>query len=49
MSEEIPTVRTGQGSTKLSRAEFERRYQTQFMDSTFDSARPEVQRLSELA
>lgn len=49
MSEEIPTVRTGQGSTKLPRAEFERRYQTQFMDSSFDSARPEVQRLTELA
>lgn len=49
MSEEIPTVRIGQGSTKLPRAEFERRYQTQFLDSAFDAARPEVQRLTEIA
>jgi multimeric flavodoxin WrbA len=49
MNEETPTVRIGQGSTKLPRAEFERRYQTQFLDSAFDAARPEVQRLTEIA
>jgi multimeric flavodoxin WrbA len=54
MSEEndetaTPTVRTGQGSTKLSREEFGRRYKAQFDDPAFDAARPEVNRLTSIA
>ena len=49
MSDEAPTVRTGQGSTKLSRAEFERRYRAQFVDPAFDAAKAEVERLTSIA
>ena len=49
MSTEIPNVRTGQGSTKLSRAEFERRYRAQFVDPAFDAAKLEVERLTSIA
>ena len=41
-----PSVREGQGSTKLSREEFERRYQEQFHDPAFDAARTEIARLT---
>ena len=44
-----PAVRTGQGSTKLSREEFGRRYHVQFDDPAFDSAKGEIERLTELA
>lgn len=49
MSTELPTVRTGQGSTKLSRSEFEHRYRAQFSDTAFDAAIPEVDRLTAIA
>lgn len=49
MIDETPEVRTGQGSTRLSRSEFERRYQTQFVDLAFDAARAEVDRLTGIA
>ena len=49
MSTETPEVRTGQGSTKLSRAEFEQRYRAQFADPAFDAAKPEVERLTAIA
>jgi len=44
-----PRVRTGQGSTKLSREEFTRRYQAQFYDPAFDAARSEIERLTSIA
>ena len=49
MSTEIPTVRTSQGSTKLSGAEFELRYQAQFVDPAFEAVQPEVERLTTIA
>ena len=49
MSAEAPKVRTGQGSAKLSRAEFERRYRAQFVDPAFDAAKAEVKRLTGIA
>jgi multimeric flavodoxin WrbA len=45
----IPTVRTGQGSTKVSRSEFERRYQEQFYDPAFDGAKNEIMHLTNVA
>jgi len=41
-------VRTGQGSTKLSRKEFESRFTAQFYDPAFDVAPAEIQRLSSI-
>lgn len=49
MNTESPIVRTGQGSTKLQRPEFERRYRAQFVDPAFDAAQPEVERLTAIA
>ena len=49
MSTETPEVRTGQSSTKLPRAEFERRYRAQFVDPAFDAAKPEIERLTAIA
>ncbi|PAW74413.1 MAG: hypothetical protein B9S38_03170 [Verrucomicrobiia bacterium Tous-C4TDCM] len=49
MSNELPTVRTGQGSTRLSRSEFEHRYRAQFADPAFDAPTPEVERLTTIA
>jgi len=49
MSSEAPKVRTGQGSTRLSRTEFESRYRAQFVDPAFDAAKPEVERLTAIA
>lgn len=49
MSAEAPKIRTGQGPTKLTRAEFERRYRAQFLDPAFDAAKPEVERLTGIA
>lgn len=49
MTPETPTVRVGQGSTKLSRSEFERRYRLQFADPAFEAAMPEVERLTAIA
>jgi multimeric flavodoxin WrbA len=45
----LPQVRTGQGSTRLSRAEFEARYKAQFDDPAFDAAAPEIHRVMEIA
>jgi len=44
-----PDVRTGQGSTRLSRAEFEARYRAQFYDPAFDAAKNEIERLTQIA
>jgi multimeric flavodoxin WrbA len=44
-----PAVRTGQGSTKLSRDEFERRYKAQFEDPAFAAAATEIERLTGIA
>ena len=49
MTRKTPEVRTGQGSTKLSRTEFEHRYRAQFADPAFDAANPEVERLTGIA
>ena len=49
MSESTSIVRTGQGSTKLSRSEFERRYRAQFADPSFNDAHLEVERLTCIA
>jgi multimeric flavodoxin WrbA len=45
----VPALRTGQGSTRLSREEFSRRYQAQFYDPAFDEAKEEIQRLTDIA
>jgi multimeric flavodoxin WrbA len=45
----VPSVRTGQGSTRLSREEFERRYLMQFYDPAFDEAKEEISRLTDIA
>src|SRR5205814_7315828 len=47
--EQKPAVRTGQGSTKLTRAEFERRWNARFYDPAFDVARSEIKRLVNIA
>ncbi len=44
-----PKVRTGQGSTKLTKAEFEERWNARFYDPAFDPARSEINRLCEIA
>ena len=44
-----PKVRTGQGSTRLTRAEFARRFKEHFYDPAFDSAQPEIERLLQIA
>ena len=49
MSAETPKIRTGQGSTKLSRKELERRYRAQFVDPAFEAAKPEVELLTGIA
>ena len=47
--EQKPAVRTGQGSTKLTRAEFEQRWNARFYDPAFDVARSEIKRLVNIA
>jgi multimeric flavodoxin WrbA len=42
-------VRTGQGSRKLSREEFEKRYRAQFADPAFEAAQGEVDRITTIA
>lgn len=49
MNTEATIVRTGQGSTKLSRPEFEHRYRAQFIDPAFNAATEEVERLTAIA
>lgn len=45
----VPSVRTGQGSTRLTREEFGKRYEMQFYDPAFDRAKEEIGRLTEIA
>ncbi len=45
----VPEVRKGQGDVKLSREEFTRRLGERFYDPTFDSVRPEIDRIIEVA
>jgi multimeric flavodoxin WrbA len=44
-----PKVRTGQGSTKLTREEFDRRWKEQFYDPAFEIARSQVNQLADIA
>src|SRR5437588_7505299 len=44
-----PKVRTGQGSTRLSKAEFQRRWKERFYDPAFDPEREKIDRLAEIA
>ncbi len=44
-----PKVRTGQGSTKLTRAEFRRRFRERFQDPEFEATSTEIDRLEEVA
>jgi multimeric flavodoxin WrbA len=44
-----PLIRTGQGSTKLTREEFRRRWLERFYDPAFESAPDALERLLELA
>ncbi len=43
----VPSVRTGQGSTQLTREEFGRRYGMQFYDPAFDGVKEVIGRLTE--
>jgi multimeric flavodoxin WrbA len=44
-----PKVRTGQGSTRLSREEFQRRWKERFCDPGFDRERDKIDALAEIA
>lgn len=44
-----PSVRTGQGSTRLTREEFGKRYRMQFYDPAFEGAEEEIARLTGIA
>src|SRR5205085_12211098 len=44
-----PKVRTGQGSTRLSKAEFQRRWKERFYDPAFDPERGKIDRLAKIA
>jgi multimeric flavodoxin WrbA len=44
-----PTVRTGQGSTRLSKDEFRRRWKERFYDPAFDPEQEKIDRLAEIA
>jgi len=44
-----PKVRTGQGSTRLGKAEFLRRWKERFADPAFDPEREKIDRLAEIA
>ena len=44
-----PKVRTGQGSTRLSKEEFLRRWKERFYDPAFDPEREKIDRLAEIA
>lgn len=44
-----PKVRTGQGSTRLSKAEFQRRWKERFYDPAFDAEREQIDRLAGIA
>src|SRR5438067_11967212 len=44
-----PKVRTGQGSTRLSREEFQRRWKERFYDPAFAAEKESIDRLAEIA
>src|SRR5438477_7684306 len=44
-----PKVRTGQGSTRLSREEFQRRWKERFYDPAFVAEKESIDRLAEIA
>jgi multimeric flavodoxin WrbA len=44
-----PDVRKGQGSTKLTREEFRRRFRERFNDTAFEAASAEIDRIEEVA
>src|SRR5437763_14057706 len=44
-----PKVRTGQGSTRLSREEFQRRWKERFYDPAFAAETESIDRLAEIA
>ena len=44
-----PKVRTGQGSTRLDKAEFQRRWKERFCDPAFAAERDKIDRLAEIA
>ncbi|MQA29024.1 MAG: NADPH-dependent FMN reductase [Luteitalea sp.] len=46
---DAPTVRTGQGSTKLSREEFGRRWRERFYDPAFEALPAELERVEAVA
>ncbi|MDQ2766222.1 MAG: NADPH-dependent FMN reductase, partial [Gemmatimonadota bacterium] len=46
---ELPVVRKGQGSVKLTRDEFERRFRERFYDPTFESVAAELDSIVEVA
>ena len=48
-SRNLPVVRTGQESTKLSREEFARRLRERFYDPAFESAAGEIERIVDIA
>jgi multimeric flavodoxin WrbA len=45
----LPVVRTGQGSLKLTREEFERRFRERFYDPSFDAVGAEIDRIVAVA
>src|SRR5688572_1961905 len=44
-----PKVRTGQGSTRLSKEEFQRRWKERFADPAFEPEREKIDLLAEIA
>jgi multimeric flavodoxin WrbA len=48
-SRALPVVRTGQGSTKLTKEEFARRLRERFYDPAFEVAAAEIERIIEIA
>ncbi|MGH9328941.1 MAG: NADPH-dependent FMN reductase, partial [Vicinamibacterales bacterium] len=45
----VPTVRKGQGSTKLTKEEFQRRVRDRFYDPAFESVASEIERVIDVA
>src|SRR5262249_40093950 len=48
-SRALPVIRTGQGSTKLTRDEFARRVREKFYDPAFAMTEPEIEHIIEIA
>jgi multimeric flavodoxin WrbA len=44
-----PKIRTGQGSTRLTKSEFQRRWKQRFYDPAFEAMAAEIDRLAEIA